>query len=434
MLEKAEKVGGFARTEKINGKNYDMTTMLIPGGSFTGGGIEPALQELIDFTKEKISPAVDLYTLDTEDQFLDVIPETLQGYTPEEIVGQVLTGMGYTTQLLLCLLDSTNCASCEVCADIYLPILEWGDKWGVPAYAKLGTHLGDGLGIAPAAAISTFFSTLSSFTAVDAAELLRNLGVTPDSLPASTPSNIVSLLSKPRWYFFERGYQTFWEELVKRATIPVHTNFAVESLDKLTGGEWQVTASDGTVFEFDNVIVTTAPQDAIPFVPPEQAALLQTAVPQVPPNDVFVVKVNDINSVDTDVDNDVVGFWPTGLGMGSLSVIDPAFGGSTKPFFYLRRHERDVFVIATVTLGVSPEDAFEAVKTYSKDTLDLEITEELFHERYYFPSGPVDSLAWSSGWATLQGKDGLWFNGESFAGSGIPRITQYTKQFVAQVF
>lgn len=435
MLEKADSVGGFARTEKANGKEYDMSTMFVPGGSIAGDGIEPTLQEMIDVSKEKMSPAIGFYTLDTEDQYLDLIPEPLQEYSPEEIISQVLTGLGYSTELLLCRLDPAYCASCEVCASASEPLAQWGETWGVPAYAKLCLHAFDGLGAAPSVFIVTFSSTLSAFASVDAAELLRNLGVTADSLPPSTLPNIVSLLSSTRWYFFDRGYQTFWEELVERANILVVTGVSVEALELTSDGVWQLTGSDGNEYIFDQVIVTTAPQDALSFVPSDQASLLATAVPQVPPNDVFIVEAADGNPADTDVDNEIVAFWPTGFGLGTPSLIDPSQGGLVKPFFYQRRHARGIFVVGTLTLSGSIEEAFETTKIYSKDVLGLELSDDyLHHERYYFPSGPSDKTSWANGWASLQGKDGLWFNGESFAGSGIPVITQYTKQFIDATF
>lgn len=439
ILENADSVGGFARTEKINGKNYDMATMFVPGCSIAGAGIEPTLEEMIAVSKEKLSPAIGFYTLDTQDQHLDLIPEPLQGYAPEDLVSQVLTGLGYSTQLFLCLVDPSKCASCEVCGDAGLNLLEWANQWNLPAYGSLIAHTFDGLGAAPAALTTTFANTLSTFAAADAGELLRNLGVTHDSLPDGTPPNIVSILSSDRWLFFDKGYQTFWEEVVKRAGLAVELGVAVQSMEKSGEGAWQLSGSNGQDYTFDQVVVTTAPQDAIPFVPPEQAALLAMAVPIVPPNDVFLVQTQDTSPADTDVDNEVVAFWPTGFGLGTPRMVDPALGGIVKPMFYQRRHDRDILVIATVTLDASlgKEEVFETVRAYSRDVLGLELQEEsndYRYERFFFPSGPIDKAAWDAAWATLQGQDGLWFNGEAFAGSGIPRITQYTKQFVTQAF
>ena len=459
-MEREDHVGGFAHTEVIDGKAFDIACMYVAGGSIAGAGVEPTLQEMIDVSGATLSPAIDHFSLDTSDQRLNVIPEILQGYEHSDIIDQVLTGLRYTTQLFQCLTDPATCEECgDLCNDADMPIIEWGAKWGVPAYADMNLQVVDGLAVNPAVAAATFETTMSFFTTSYAGELLKLMGVTEEQLPDDTPPNIKSLIfDQDGWYFFDDGYQTFFEQLISNAGLQVETSFEVASMTKKmdddvpstdvmesrdSGGvvqdstsSWHVTSSDGTELVFDQIIVTTAPQDAIPFVPQDRSVLLQAGVPIVPPNDLFLTRGVDINPADTDTDNGLVSFWPTGVGLGTSSIVDPTTG-LIKSFFFQQRHNVDVWGAATVTLSpdITVEDAYMAVVGFARHVLGLEFDDDyLAHERFTWPSGPIDRDTWDENWATLQGVDGLWFSGEAFTQTSVPRISQYSKVFIDNQF
>jgi len=326
-------------------------------------------------------------------------------------------------------------------------LVGFGATFGVPAYAELVLHLFDGLGAGPTANGATFKSALSPFAVSEVVHVLRKLGLDPRDLAFGVPQHprLFEMLKTERWYFFREGFQTFWKKLAKRAKMSVENKVSVTSMLR-EGDKWKVTATKGRretekTFAFDHVIVTTAPQDAHPFLPKgEQKDLIAQGIPRVPPNDVFLVEAEDTDSCDNDIDNRRVAFWPTGLGQGSDAFVDPAtWVNGVKTFFVLKRHAKNnIYAIGTYVLdpAISVNDAFDALKTYAATELGLKVTRMLKHERFVFPSGPkaIDTDAWQQAWAPLQGRDGLWFNGEAICGSGIPRITQFTTGFVAAGF
>jgi len=322
VLERDDSVGGIAKTYEINGKSYDMSTMFVPGGSLACDDtsnddekcIQGTLKEMIDVSKEEIVPAVDFYSLNSDTLVYDLIPELLQKYTPSVIVQQLLTGLGLTLKILQCTATGDFTLHLE-CADATMPLPEWGDKYGVPAYAESCTFTFDGLGAGPSPFLSTYRSTVSSFASVDIAEILRNLGVNPATLEADgtvVPDNIKSLLTKPRWFSFKNGYETFWNSLVTEADIDVRLSHEVLSLEQNpVNGAWKV-KTNGTTFEFDHIIVTTPPRYAKDFLPAGPLAdRMAEGVFQGPTNVVFLATGDD-SAFPLASEEDTYSFWPSG--------------------------------------------------------------------------------------------------------------------------
>lgn len=431
VIEKSEEVGGFARTEVVDGRSYDMATMFIPGGGITGEGIEPTLKEMIAVSREKLEPAVDFDTWNVTRGRTVTIPEPLQGIPVAEIRAQLLRGLNLASQLAGCVRTGISCVSCGICETSTERLLAWGERVGVPAFSKYIAYVFDGLGANPAA-FTTVPAIISQFAAVDVAYLLRNLGVTAKTAPTGTPANIVSLLRSQRWWFFSRGYQNFWKQLARQARIRVLTSSTVTAMSREDStAKWHVTLNSGyTPLKFDRVVVTSSPSDAILFLPDgPQKTLIASAISRAPPNDLFLVRTSRFFSRPPRA----ISFWPEGKGLGSVDLINPAVGGTIKPMFFQKRHkERSILLVATVNLNRSApvDEVYDKCVTYAADILDIDITKRLYHSRYIFPSVPTDAAAWAAGWATLQGQDGLYFSGEAFSGTGVPAITSFSKRVI----
>jgi hypothetical protein len=437
VFEKDSEVGGVARTEYVKGKPYDMATMFVPGGSIGGEGIEMLLEEMINLTGEKLIPATDFQTLDVSTGQLDSLFEVLQDGDEEAIKTQLLQGLAFSTQWAGCFGRGLTCVECGICSSNDEILLDWGDRVGVPFFAKLGPYGFDGLGAGPTAQALAGRALLSSFFAVEVAYMLRELGVTSSNVPEGTPPNVVSLLNSQRWWFFERGYQTFWQSLVEKAKIDVKTEQQITSLERdAEMGKWVVhTTDDNPVHHFDLVLITTPPANTVEFLfdGPQRELLLSTGTP--PVNDAFIATVKNFEKCGLPEES---AWWPSGFGQGSLDFVDPAFGGGpTKPVYWQKRHSgRDVIVVATYNFDIrtTPTEAFEVCKKFAQDVLGFEIEKEIHHERFPFPAYPLDPVSFAAGWSQLQGKDGLFVTGEAFSGSGVPAITQYSNFIIPLYF
>ena len=439
VFEKEELVGGVADTFSVEGNFYDLATMFVPGGSLGGAGIEPTLQELIDLSGEKLVPAVDfdrLQPLPAELQ-LTALPEPLRNKYEDVniLMEQLYTGLLLGSQYLACVVETgQSCTECGVCQSEDETLLAWAERNQIPAYGDLQIHTFDYLGAGPATTSLASTALLGAFGAVDVVYVLKQLDF---ELPDDAPPNLVSLFEAQRWYFFERGYETFWNSLVEKTQLPVMTNASVSSLvrDDSTE-EWVVTVNEDSEYRFDHVVITTPPSPAVKFLPDgRQKSLLETETLNAPPNDVYLAPVRNYSL--TGLPNQAAWF-SEGFGLGSLDLVNATVGGtSTKCFFWQKRHAgADYMVVATYTLDptTTTEQAWAECQDYAVHNYGITLGDYLRHRRYLFPAAAADPIAWAAEWATLQGQDNLVFTGEAFSGSGVPAVTFFASSFLPTLF
>ena len=440
IVEKGSKVGGVIQSIRVRGKVYDKAAMFVPGSGLSGPGIETLLEEMIQFSGEKLVPALDFAAYDAQNSTVEVLPDILKKYSPEALQDQLVRGLSYHTAYIRCFQEGLSCGECSLC-DSTNPsesLHEWGARLGVPAYSDLVVYVVDGLGGGPLSfsPAGRVLLVTSFWSPAEVIRVLDFLEFSPTDLPDGTLPNVIALLSQTpqRWWFFKRGYQKFLAKVVRKLRIRVRLRTTVDELKFMPAlKKWKLRTNRGSRL-FDQVIVTTPPQATLSFLfEGAQKELISSAIPIAPPNDVFVVRVSGYADAGLE---EIEAFWPNGLGLGSPSLVDSSVGGVVKPTFWQKRFEQDILIVGTYTLSaeVSPEQALNACKNYASTVLGFEITGVLAHNRYFYPPSPRDVAAWLQGWDTLQGENGLYFFGEAFAGSGVPAITNSAARFIAQNF
>lgn len=442
VFERSKFVGGVAETVEFEGEKYDMSTMFVPGGSIEGDGIQRLVQEMIHVSREPLIPAVGFDAMSSSGE-LSPLNEELTQYTHLELKRQLLEGLGLMTKYASCFSRQIDGVTCGVISaeNPYESILEWGERSQVPAFAHMITYTSDALGAGPVSSLPAAKALISGFswTPVEAVRVLKYLD--PDlKLSESTPKNILSLLNanqgrgSQRWWFFKNGYQSFWKSLVKYAGIQVRAAEFVIDLKRVHNAKrkgWLVKTENGSDY-FDRVVIATTPRAAMNYLPDgESRELLQTAISRVPPNDVFLAKVEDFSQSGLPEQS---AWWSDGFGLGTEGLIDPKQGGMVKPVFWQKRYDKQIILVGTYTLSpkIRPEEAYQVVSRYAKEKLGFQLVERLNHRRFYFPALPQDSVAWRVGWQRLQGEQGLYFVGEAFTGSGIPAIAIGLQNIVPQ--
>lgn len=443
VFEREPEVGGIAKTLRVNGKVYDMSTMFVPGGSIEGDGIQPLLKEMIHVSREELVPAVGFDALGSDGR-LSPLSEELKKYSQEELKRQLLEGLVLMSKYASCLAQNVDGVSCGIISEENPKegIHEWGLRNEMPAFSHMIVYTSDALGAGPGSYLSAAQALAGGFrwTPVEAVRVLKFLD--PDgALPEGLPENIVSLMTAnhgkgaQRWWFFKNGYQNFWKNLAYYGGIQVQTANSVLSMVRKETGRgkvWWLNTRRGRRI-FDKVIVATTPKTAMKFLPEGPSKeLLKTAIARVPPNDVFLAMVSDFSGTGFPERS---AWWSDGFGLGSLELVDPLKGGPVKPVFWQKRHgSNNVVLIGTYTLSpeITPDQAFDAVNDYAQRELGFTLTERLAHERFFFPASPSDREAWTQGWERLQGEDGLYFIGEAFTGSGIPAIASGLQKMIPQ--
>ncbi|WP_159455691.1 FAD-dependent oxidoreductase [Pseudobacteriovorax antillogorgiicola] len=446
VFEKADAVGGVAQTVWVKGKAYDMATMFVPGASISGDGIQPLLQEMIDRSKAKLVPAVDFETLNLPANTLSPLNTFHQSFEPHELKRQLLKGLDLMSQWAYCIANGIDSVTCGI-SDAHQPdesIYDWGQRLGIPAFTHLITYTADALGAGPSSLSNAPRGLAGGFywTPVEVVRVLKSLGFGVNDLPPNTADNIVSLFAankgkgSQRWWFFQKGYQTFWKKLVARERIRIKLSEPVTALNlvEAEGGRyWQVQTPKGS-YEFDKVVAATTPRAAMHFLPDgPRKKILETAINRTPPNDVYLAEISGYDNAGLP---EQAAWWPESLGLGSIDLLNPELGSAVKPFFWQKRHRRDVIFVGTYTLSpeVNIDQAYASVEDYARSTLGFELTKKIAQRRYPFPAIPIDPVSWSEAWSSLQGKDGLIFIGEAFTGSGVPAITAGLSQLVPEFF
>ena len=393
---------------------------------------------MLDRSGETLIPAVDFDHLQLPPLPLDLSPLPVhirQEYNDTMIImDQLYEGLLASAIYAACLVaGGETCTSCGVCESETETLLAWGERYDVPAYAKLVLHTFDYLGAGPAFMVPAHIGLLSSFGTVDVVHVLKKLGFV---LPQTAPPNLVSLFQAQRWYFFERGFETFYTAYVAKTNLSVWTHSPVTILTRMDAtNEWIITVNGTDEYTFDYVVITTPPSDTVKFLPDgmPQKALFESDILPVPPNDVFLVPVENYTLPNP------AAWFTEGFGLGTADLVNPAVGGATKCFFWQKRYATgNYMVVATYTLNfnfTSPLEVWSECQMFAADTYGLELGDDyLFHRRYIFPAAPRDSIAWTTQWTALQGQDNLFFTGEAFSGSGVPAIAAFASSFFPQVF
>ena len=452
VFEKDAEVGGFARTRFVDGKPYDLATMFVPGSTIAGAGVEPLLDEMVEVSGEPLVPAVDFGSLVVTPQgnrYSDVsLPILAACSTPEAVPGckkQLLDGFALHTKFMQCFARGQDPYTCGV-ANLGENLVQWGERNHVQLYVQLMLYTADGLGAAGdlgrGAPSIGLLAPLAYWMPAETHRALKQIGVPASEVPETLP-NLKSIFAAnaQRWFFFEHGYQTFWQSLVDAADLDVQLSSTVTSIRR---DWWRLTQPVTVTFtgangkaqeqRFDKVIVTTPPGAAAAMLEPSslQAKLLLTAVAGGYPTNVYLAPVGGLPTVVGNNLPNPFAFWVKDPSIEPSATSVPA----TRPFFWQRRFANPNYMIlgAYNYQDVSAAESFAAVQDYASGTLGMSVGPYAAVTQVVFPSGPRDLIAWQLGWAVLQGSQGLYFAGEAFQGSGVPAITAGLSSFVPKNF
>jgi hypothetical protein len=451
VFEKDSEVGGFARTRFVDGKAYDLATMFVPGSTMAGTGIQPLLDEMIEASGEPLVPAVDFGSLVVTEQgnsYSDVsLPVLAACSTPEAVAGckkQLVDGYKLEAKFAECWSRGQDPITCGV----VLPgenLIQWGERNKVQLYVQLMAYTADGLGasgdLGRGAPSIGLLAPLSHWMPAETHRALRQLGMSASEI-AALPAKLKSLFDNntQRWWFFENGYQTFWQSLVAQAGLDVRVNSTVTSVRRSLL-PWEkavvkVSGANGQVqeYKFDRVIITTPPGAGAAMLEPGslQGNLLKTAVAGGFPTNVYLAPVGGLpESVGNNVPNPFAA-WVTDPSIEPSATSIPA----VRPFFWQRRHANPGYMIlgAYNYVDISADDSFAALQDYSSDALGMTVGPYTAITQVKFPSAPSDFIQWMLGWAVLQGRQGFYFAGEAFQGSGVPAITEGLSSFIPKNF
>jgi hypothetical protein len=455
VFEKDAEVGGFARTRFVNGKPYDLATMFVPGSTIAGHGIEPLLAEMIQVSGEPLVPAVDFGSLIVTPQGNAYnersLPILAACSTPAAVPAckqQLLDGLALQTKFMQCLSQGVDPIACGIAdpANLDETVVEWGARNNVSLFVQLMLYTADGLGASgdlgrgvPGIALLV---PLSYWMPAEVHRALKQLGVPASEIPATLPNlRSIYAANSQRWYFFQNGYQTFFQKLVEAADIDVRLNSTVRSVRHVWWRPWRpwdVTVANRQgrleTHQFDKVIITTPPGPAASMLPPgaPQASLLRTAVAGGYPTNIYLAPVSGRPPVVGGNLPNPFAFW----------VKDPSIEPSpptippVRPFFWQRRHAGlDHMIIGAYHYqDISLAAAYSALQDYASRKLGISVRPYQHVLQVKFPSVPSDPTAWQIGWALLQGQQELYFTGEAFLGSGVPAITAGLSRFTADNF
>ena len=210
------------------------------------------------------------------------------------------------------------------------------------------------------------------------------------------------------------------KKMVKDKKLNLQLNSKVTSIirDK---DSWSVTVKNKKPQNFDIVIMSTSPKDALNFMPPGHGKDL-LSVATVPANwpskDIMIAKLAP----------GYTGF-PSTFGAWVMPFGTKAQQWPMFPFFWQKRYANDYVLFGQgVPPQIPPAHAWVNAQNFTNLELPFNISALVETVRVDFPSfprHPDDWNAWNDGWPSEQGLNDMYYIGEAFGGSGIPGIIDF---------
>lgn len=451
LFEEGDRVAPVVRTVVADGRVFDLSTKFVPAATLRGHGMYGPLDALLESTGTALVPTGDATFYHPVEREVVEVPDPLSRRNPLGLVTDFVDAFH-----LLKRIEHTEgigglIASGEV--GVGETIDAWGVRQGAEGFATFGAYLSDVFSGAASVCdhagyvlksrvhfVGGYLQRIFHRNALMPA-LVQGYDLVESLLGAEDPredlEEIRTYLSAPvgdtNNYVLEGGYGPFLQRVVEVHGLDVRTSAAVRALEP-RGEGGAILRFDGDEAEpFDRVLFTCPPDRIAPLFPAGSELRRLFSGHE---------RGHRVRSWLFEAEGwpeDVVG--PSGILVDSrnplrLGTADVVIDGS--PYGVSKEYADSRLMVAPVYLpsGMSLDQAEERLARGVRP-LGLRVTRVIDGETFSYPRA-IALHRIASGWfrqaEALQGRQGLYFLGEAFAGQGVPTVMSHVHSFVPRMF
>lgn len=435
LYEKGSKIAGSTKTIFQDGKPYDLSTKMIPAISLDGHHVQPDFRKIAESTEFHMGYYPDAVFYDFKKNKRVKIPEPLKQYSVFKILSDFVKGYDFLVKISECF-DIEEIHEKGLC----LPgenLEEWGKRYQMEAFATFSAYVADLFLMGPAYTISASYCMASRVYYLTP-YLHKFLSKEPfATLVKFHPKwkknqaliDFISRPSKGNYLYFKGGYEPFFNLLVKKHQLDVQLN---SDISNIRNKQQKVLLDvNGNSKEVDALIFCCPLHLAADSVADTD---LSNFMKEGKPRRHARVWTLDLQSWDHKKFSvpALVGDGRNELRLGhkEMQIKSDVYG--IEKFF------TTPIGIAAVYLDTEApeEESYQALQE-SLPKMGVNLREIISYEDFEY-SYPASNSASKEGWYTqmknLQGKNGLYFSGQMFCGSGVVTIAAYSKKFVERYF
>lgn len=435
LYEKGAKIAGGTRTIFQDGKPYDLSTKMIPAISLDGHHVQPDFMKIADCKDFPMGYYPDAIFYDFKNNKRVKIPEPLKQYSVFKILSDFVRGYEYLVKISECF-DIEEIHEKGLC----LPgenLEEWGKRHQMEAFATFAAYVADLFLMGPAYTIPASYNMASRvyyLTPYLHKFLSKEPFATIIKLHPKWKKNkaLVDFISRPskgNYLYFKGGYEPFFNFLVEKHQLDVQLN---SHISNIRNEEQKVLLDvNGHPTEMDALIFCCPLHLAADSVTdPELSELMKEGKPRRHAR-VWTLDLQSWDHKKFPVPA-LVGDGRNELRLGhkEMKIKSDVYG--IEKFF------TSPVGIAAVYLDTEApkEDSYNALQE-TLPKMGAKLREIISYEDFEY-SYPASIKASKDGWYTsmknLQGKNGLYFSGQMFCGSGVVTIAAYSKKYVDRYF
>ncbi|CAN7252127.1 FAD-dependent oxidoreductase [Pseudoduganella sp. LjRoot289] len=436
LYEKADRITSLTTTFQHDGHAFDLSTKVIPAVGLDHGGVYPPLLAMLRETGVTLGKVVEPSFYDFARQRHMKIPQFMQQFGKLRILKEFARACAlffqirqapfadgaYQTDLLR--LDET--------------VAMWARRHDIESFGVFTNYLVDLFNQGPSHDLPANIVLMSRmhFAVPFLHMLLTKKGVKQFfKLFGGKDPQFQRFLDLPApsssYFFVKEGYEEFFRRLASLHGLQIHCQSDISGLERHAGGlRFQV--NGGRSVECDQLIYCCPPPTMaqMSHLPQATAMLEQVKVGRRIRTWAFEVKNWDAGR-----------FGPQAIlvdGLNTLGMATPGMRIDGQLNYVAKEYADSRLLCSAVYLDdtMSEADALNAlVVSLRRFNLELErvVTCKDFTWPYYF-SLAQNASGMHAAMEKLQGVDGVYYCGESFFGTGVPTILEYSGRFVQQHF
>ncbi len=453
VFEETDDVAGTACTQTVGEHVFDLSTKFVPAVTLSGDRLYDPLERMMRDTGMTLLPSKDAMFFDPEEEERVQRPQPLTDINILKFLTDFVDAYHVLQRIDGCegiqgLVQSGAMGPDETVA-------QWGVRHGAEAFSAFSAYLSDVFSGGPAALDhagyvlksrvhfvggylqSMFHQNCLLPLLVQAYDLAESVVEGED--PRVDLEEIRAFLSAPvsdtNNYVLKEGYKTFFRRLAAHEGLDVRTSMGVRAVTPQDGGGVELGFDTAPAEVFDRVLLT-CPPNPIASMFPEGSEVRRLFSGHARDHRVHVWLFEATGWPTAALDGKSSGVLLDARNLQRLGTPEIAVDGT--PYGVSREFADSDVLVAPVYLPEAMSlDVAELRLVRRMRDLGFTIHEILHGQTFRYPQ-TIDRERIAAGWfeevEAMQGRGGVYYLGEAFAGQGVPTVLDFVRRFVPRMF